>query len=176
LIEQTFLALLSLTATWLSQDRRAAYRQWSCVAGMASQPFWLVATARAEQWGMFSLSVVYTLVWARGLKTFRWGGPVSNKKLQLKQAKALAVLKAKISHVATRPMTFAELRAELGGRGGDDYQFSRVLVSMVLSGSLNLSMHYSPKFRPVYCAKRIPATFKHELLSGEKRRGNVADC
>ena len=34
--------------------------------GLAGQPFWFYAAVDGEQWGIFLLSVLYTLVWAKG--------------------------------------------------------------------------------------------------------------
>jgi hypothetical protein len=35
--------------------------------GLLSQPFWLVSTWRARQWGMFFLSLAFTFAWGLGL-------------------------------------------------------------------------------------------------------------
>lgn len=38
-----------------------------CALGLAAQPFWIRETYRARQWGMFALSLWYTLAWGNGL-------------------------------------------------------------------------------------------------------------
>lgn len=62
---QGAIALLSGAAVLLVGlgDARAP---WGFLLGLASQPFWLLATWRARQWGMFLLSLWYTLAWAAG--------------------------------------------------------------------------------------------------------------
>ena len=62
---QACLALLSLTAVTLITGRR--WQRWGHVFGLASQPFWLIATWSAGQWGMFVLALVYTFMWCRGI-------------------------------------------------------------------------------------------------------------
>ena len=68
MIEQLFIGLFGVTAVWLSQDARDSVRRWACVLGLTSQPFWFYATWQAEQWGIFTLSFLYTYSWARGVK------------------------------------------------------------------------------------------------------------
>lgn len=67
---QTGLVVFSVLAVWFSQGRPAE-RRWACIAGLASQPFWWYATAHADQWGMFAVSLIYTLAWLRGAH-FYW--------------------------------------------------------------------------------------------------------
>ena len=67
--EQIAIALLGVTAIFLSQDHRHEWRKWSCVFGLVGQPFWFIATIKAEQWGIVVLCCFYTLAWARGVKT-----------------------------------------------------------------------------------------------------------
>ena len=47
--------------------RRPAYARWGHVIGLAGQPFWLLSAASHQQWGMFAVSLVYTLVFAEGI-------------------------------------------------------------------------------------------------------------
>ena len=67
--EQIAIALLGVTAIFLSQDNRQNWRKWACAFGLAGQPFWFIATIKAEQWGIVVLCCFYTLAWARGIKT-----------------------------------------------------------------------------------------------------------
>jgi hypothetical protein len=69
MIEQIAIALLGVTAIFLSQDHRTTWRKWACVFGLLGQPFWFVATIKAGQWGIVVLCCFYTLAWARGIKT-----------------------------------------------------------------------------------------------------------
>jgi hypothetical protein len=49
----------------LSADR--SRQRLAPIIGLLGQPFWLIATFQAMQWGMFSVSVAYTFVWAWAL-------------------------------------------------------------------------------------------------------------
>lgn len=51
-------ALVSTTGEW---------HRWGFVVGLASQPFWLIATWRARQWGMLALSIFYVGFWTQGI-------------------------------------------------------------------------------------------------------------
>lgn len=48
-------------------SREEPLRSWGFLLGLASQPFWLVSTWQARQWGMFALSLWYCLGWAAGV-------------------------------------------------------------------------------------------------------------
>ena len=67
--EQIAIALLGVTAVWLSQDGRLNWRRWACVFGLCAQPFWFYTTAKAGQWGIFGLCFLYTWSWLRGVRT-----------------------------------------------------------------------------------------------------------
>ncbi|MFH1059222.1 MAG: hypothetical protein V1797_11180 [Pseudomonadota bacterium] len=54
-------------AALLLVSREEPLRSWGFLLGLASQPFWLVATWQARQWGMFALSLWYCLGWAAGV-------------------------------------------------------------------------------------------------------------
>jgi len=41
---------------------------WGCVVGVIGQPFWIITTAQAEQWGMLILSLAYLWAFAAGVK------------------------------------------------------------------------------------------------------------
>lgn len=68
-MEQIAIAILGVWAIFLSQDHRHSRRKWACVFGLLGQPFWFIATVKAEQWGIVVLCGFYTLAWARGVKT-----------------------------------------------------------------------------------------------------------
>ena len=76
MIEQAFLGLFGVTAIWLSQDARYERRKLACIFGLCAQPFWFYATWKAQQWGIFALSIIYALSWLRGFFNY-W---VYNKK------------------------------------------------------------------------------------------------
>lgn len=69
---QVLLAALSLTAIAFIASIGPLHR-WGFVVGLASQPFWILATWRARNpggerpWGMFVLSCCYVFVWIFGI-------------------------------------------------------------------------------------------------------------
>lgn len=67
-MEQLAIALTGGLAIWLVNDRRAAWRRWASVVGLAGQPFWFHTAFVAEQWGVLLLTCVYTAAWLRGLR------------------------------------------------------------------------------------------------------------
>jgi len=68
MIEQIGIALLGVTAIWLSQDKRESFRRWACIFGLMAQPFWFYTTYKAGQWGIFCLCFLYSYSWLRGVK------------------------------------------------------------------------------------------------------------
>lgn len=69
MVLQVLIAVFGLTAIWLSQDERPRVRRWASVFGLLGQPFWVLAMALAEQWGVLLLCLFYTAAWARGFRT-----------------------------------------------------------------------------------------------------------
>lgn len=65
-MEQLAIALTGAAAIWLVNDRRAVWRRWASVIGLAGQPFWFHAAIAAEQWGVLALTCIYTAAWVRG--------------------------------------------------------------------------------------------------------------
>lgn len=74
MIEQLVIALTGVLAAWVNQDLNGRVRRWGCVIGLLGQPFWFYATFTASQWGMFAVTVGYTLAFLRGLKNFKQAG------------------------------------------------------------------------------------------------------
>lgn len=64
-MDQILLMVLSLIAVALTQTPYP-FHKWAPVFGLASQPFWLYSTYEAGVWGIFILSVIYTLIWFYG--------------------------------------------------------------------------------------------------------------
>lgn len=60
---QFALAFFGLTAMWLAMGRDPRGRRWAPIVGLCGQPAWLVASWEAGQWGMFIVSVGYTILW-----------------------------------------------------------------------------------------------------------------
>lgn len=70
MIVQVLIALLGITAVWLSQDARHERRRYACIFGLIGQPLWFYTTWQAEQWGIFVLSFAYTFAWIKGLRVY----------------------------------------------------------------------------------------------------------
>lgn len=67
IIVQTVIALSGVAAIAMLVLGGESARKWSPVVGIVGQPFWLYASWMQAQWGMFSISVAYTLVWGGGV-------------------------------------------------------------------------------------------------------------
>jgi hypothetical protein len=63
---QAAIFVLSPVALWLLASRSPS--RWGWIVGLVAQPFWLYATWSEAQWGMFSSALLYTLIYARGLR------------------------------------------------------------------------------------------------------------
>jgi len=63
---QALLLVTSAAAIWLVAQT-PPLQAWGYVVGLASQPFWLAATWRARQWGMFLLAFFYIGAWTTGI-------------------------------------------------------------------------------------------------------------
>lgn len=70
MIEQTIIVICGVASVWLSQSPAFDARRWAPVIGLAAQPAWIYASWQAAQWGIFALSFVYALGWARGINTY----------------------------------------------------------------------------------------------------------
>jgi len=67
MIEQAMIAVLGVTAVFLSQCESEKFRKWAGIVGLCGQPFWFIATWKAEQWGIFALCFFYAFAWAKGV-------------------------------------------------------------------------------------------------------------
>lgn len=70
MIEQIGIATLGVIAVFLSQSTEFRVRRWACVFGLIGQPFWFLATWKAQQYGIFAVCFLYTFSWARGVWTY----------------------------------------------------------------------------------------------------------
>ncbi len=68
---QLLLAMFSLLAVFLLTRGHGRALFWGSFFGLCSQPFWLYETFTAGQWGMFPLSVIYTLIYINSLIKWR---------------------------------------------------------------------------------------------------------
>lgn len=65
LAQLAILALSPIAIYLLAEPGPAA--RWGFVVGLCSQPFWIYATAKARQLGMFAISLLYLAIWIRGI-------------------------------------------------------------------------------------------------------------
>lgn len=70
MIEQLIIAITGMVAIFLTQTRNIKTQRYACLFGLIGQPFWLMATWHSQQWGIFILSLFYTVAWLRGVKIF----------------------------------------------------------------------------------------------------------
>jgi hypothetical protein len=75
-IRQVGLGLFGVPAVLLAMDPAWSRRRWAPIFGLAGQPFWFWSAISAEQWGIVLLSVLYTLSYIRGLRTYWTPGAV----------------------------------------------------------------------------------------------------
>jgi len=73
MIIQILIAVMSLTATYLSLHRLESRRRYACLFGIAVQPLWLISTVGAHQWGMVVLTFVYGALYV--CNAWRYWGP-----------------------------------------------------------------------------------------------------
>jgi hypothetical protein len=66
--DQWLLSGFSLAAIYLVTDKRPAWQRWGPVFGLCSQPFWIYTAYTHEQGGVLAMSVIYTLMWIRGIR------------------------------------------------------------------------------------------------------------
>lgn len=69
MIDQIGIACTGVVAIFLTQSKHEWMRRYACLFGIAGQPFWIYSAVHAEQWGVLTLTALYTLAWARGVWT-----------------------------------------------------------------------------------------------------------
>ena len=65
-IAQLGIAITGAAAITLVAKRN----KWGFVLGLVSQPFWFITSFLNQQWGVFFVSIVFTLSWAFGV--YEW--------------------------------------------------------------------------------------------------------
>jgi len=66
-IIQAGVLVFGLLAIWLVYSKNTKVSRWAPVFGLVSQPFFIFAAWKAEQYGMLVLSGFYTVSWCRGI-------------------------------------------------------------------------------------------------------------
>ncbi|MEI6499255.1 MAG: nicotinamide mononucleotide transporter [bacterium] len=73
-IVQIFLGIFGISATFLI----ARKNKWGFVIGLLAQPFWFITSYTHDQWGIFAISIAYTISWIYGL--YEWFLAPTDKK------------------------------------------------------------------------------------------------
>lgn len=76
---QVGLAILSLLPIALSQVKAEKIRRYDCIAGLVAQPFWFSYGFLIEAWSLCFLAIIYTGVFAYGIKV-KWLEPKNRQK------------------------------------------------------------------------------------------------
>ncbi len=63
---QLVIAFTGALAIVLNMHKVLHWRRIGCVFGLIGQPFWIIASYEASQWGILALSFLYTAVWLYG--------------------------------------------------------------------------------------------------------------
>ena len=69
-MDQLAIACTGMVAIWLTQQSRDHLKRYACLFGLLGQPAWFYSAYKAEQWGIFAVSFVYTYSWGVGLKNY----------------------------------------------------------------------------------------------------------
>jgi len=69
MIIQIIIAITGVVAIFLTQAENKQTQRYACLFGLAGQPFWIATTWESQQWGIFVLTLFYTLAWLKGVKT-----------------------------------------------------------------------------------------------------------
>ncbi len=67
-ISQVAIAVFGLAALFMVAKKN----RWGFVLGLTQQPFWFFTTIYNEQWGLFVLSIAYTISWLFGVYEWFW--------------------------------------------------------------------------------------------------------
>lgn len=70
MFNQLMIALLGVTAVFLSQADDVKFQKWAGIFGLLGQPFWFYAAYTTQQWGIFFLCFLYSFAWAKGVYRF----------------------------------------------------------------------------------------------------------
>jgi hypothetical protein len=71
-VVQVVLAVFGLSSLWMALDPRPAWRRWAPFVGLIGQPAWLLFAWTLDAWGLFAVSLAYTVVYLRGA-WIQWG-------------------------------------------------------------------------------------------------------
>lgn len=65
-------ATMSAAITMLARPDRDVLQRWGYVVMLAAQPAYFYCTVKAEQWGMFALTAIFTYQCVSGIRNRFW--------------------------------------------------------------------------------------------------------
>ena len=68
--EQIYIALLGVSAIFMSQSKNPKLHRYASIFGLVGQPFWFYMAYKNQAWGVFFLCLLYTWAWGKGFKKF----------------------------------------------------------------------------------------------------------
>ena len=69
LINQIMLVTLGPTVIWFLAQKKP-WMRWGYILGLCSEPFWLGTSIINRQWGLFILTIVYTVCYCIGVYNY----------------------------------------------------------------------------------------------------------
>jgi hypothetical protein len=70
MIIQTMIVITGVIAIFMTQSKNVNVQKYACIFGLIGQPFWIWASLESEQWGMLTVSVLYTIAWFQGFYNY----------------------------------------------------------------------------------------------------------
>jgi hypothetical protein len=64
---QAWIFVTGALSVWLIANPFSHYHRLGCWIGLLGQPCWLWATYQQSQWGMFALTLIYSLSFIKGI-------------------------------------------------------------------------------------------------------------
>jgi hypothetical protein len=77
---QAWILITGATSIWLLSSPNAVHRYRACCIGLLGQPFWFISAAENFQWGIFLLSIAYSVSYGRGILNHHRFVPPRDKK------------------------------------------------------------------------------------------------
>ncbi len=60
----------------------AKKNKWGFVFGFLSQPFWYITSYNNNQWGIFYMSIIYTISWTYGIYNWFYKDKIIKKNIK----------------------------------------------------------------------------------------------
>lgn len=64
MVDQVIIAIFGISSCWCTAKKKTFL---ACIFGLCAEPAWLWTSYRHEQWGIFTLAVVYSILWSYGI-------------------------------------------------------------------------------------------------------------